>query len=182
MLGSQALRMLGGLGGVTRASGRRYALLCQLALAVLMVAAGSSAPTIAQAAPPTPASGSLVQTQPSVVRDVRAAGGNTIIAHTLTLAATGAFTGILVADERYVVHPKGVTTYQAEATFTGTVDGRAGTFVMRYAGRGDAATFPGRFVILHGTGDLATLRGQGTFALSALTGAGAYTGTFHFGP
>ena len=143
-----------------RAGGRRCALLRRLVLAVLMAGAGLPATTIVQAAPPTPAGGSLVQALPPVVRDVRAAGGTTIILHTLTLAATGTFTGTLVADERYVIHPEGVTTYQAEATFTGSVDGRAGTFAMRYAGRGDAATFPGHFVILRGLGGLATLRGR----------------------
>ena len=110
MLGNHALRLLVGLVGLIRPRWCRYVLLRQLVLAVLMVAAGSPAPTIAQAAPPTPASGSLVQTLPPVVRDVRAAGGTTIIVHTLTLAATGTFTGILVADERYVVHSNGVTT------------------------------------------------------------------------
>ncbi|MDQ2750020.1 MAG: DUF3224 domain-containing protein [Actinomycetota bacterium] len=61
---------------------------------------------------------------------------------------------------------------------TGTVDGRTGTFVLAARGEhsGGVATTEVRVVPESGTGDLAGLRGEGSYAADAME----YTMTLHY--
>ncbi|MDP9236749.1 MAG: DUF3224 domain-containing protein [Chloroflexota bacterium] len=147
-----------------------------LALVVpLVFGAGTRA---AQAAPPTPASGSF---QDALLANVvtRSAGPNTIITDTLTTVLSGTFSGTSVLQERYVLRADGSFIDHAVETFTGTVNGVAGTVTEVDVLTGDATSFHGHFVVVSGTGGLANLHGQGTFEGSTITGAGTYTGQIH---
>jgi hypothetical protein len=67
-----------------------------------------------------------------------------------------------------------------KATFTGTGDGRNGTAEFWNVLEVDFATgsFSGRFTALDGTGELASLQGQGTFEGTGATGTNALRITF----
>jgi hypothetical protein len=138
---------------------------------------------IAQATPPTPATGEVTVLSEDTT-SFRQAGGNTLV----TLARTGVNSGDIVGDFTQnlnaVLHPSGEINFNGTETCACTVDGQSGTLVFRLQGKQDyqGGPFRGEIVILSGTGDLANLHGQGTF-----TGAGAGSSTtyemwLHFDP
>jgi hypothetical protein len=99
---------------------------------------------------------------------------------------SGTFTGTFQGDETevgvLVGFCNGAWSFKGFLTFTGTVDGdRSGTLEMRIVGTSpDMASWEGTWVILSGTGDLATLRGQGTW--EGAPGVLTYDGNYHFEP
>ena len=150
-----------------------------LALVSLMFGAGTPA---AQAAAPTPASGSFAPLAPPTNVVVESAGPNLIVTWTSTNVLSGTFSGTLVEEQRFVVSADGSFTGTEVSTFTGTVNGVAGTDTSVGVFAGDDTSFHGHFVILSGTGDLANLHGQGTTEGSSATGAGTYSGQVLFSP
>ena len=153
-----------------------------LTLAFLPLVFGAG-PRAVQAAPPTSASGSFsalalptnVVTQP--------VGPNTIITDTLTEVLSGTFSGTSVLQERYVLRADGSFIERAVETFTGTVNGVAGTATFVDVVTGDlTSSFHGSFVVVSGTGGLANLRGRVTFQGSSVDGTGTYSGQVHFDP
>ncbi len=120
---------------------------------------------------------------------IRMADGN-MFAETFEDAVWGgAFVGVTTDDCKVVIHSSGAWFYKAIASFQGTVDGREGTLQMSMAGSrpsGDAE-WQGRWVILGGDGELATLRGQGTWSGFGapdvwVWGDISYEGKIHFDP
>jgi hypothetical protein len=93
---------------------------------------------------------------------------------------TGTLTGTSVLEGSCAVPPTGAASCHALETFTGTVDGRAGTAQFWNVFEVDVVTgsFSGRFTALGGTGDLANLHGQGTFEGTGTTGTYALRITF----
>jgi len=108
----------------------------------------------------------------------RTAGGNLFVTDTVTGTLSGFYSGSVVAQRQYVVHPNGTITGQVLESFTGSVAGQTGGLVFRLVFTGDAAagTFAGSFIILSGTGGLTNVHGAGTFSGSLVTGAGDYCG------
>ncbi len=151
-----------------------------LALVSLMFGAGTPA---AQAAPPTAASGSFAPLGDPTNVALQFAGPNIIVTWTRTNVLSGTFSGTVVSEQRTVVRADGSFTGTEVSTFTGTVDGVAGTDTSVGVFAGDNATsFHGHFVIVSGTGGLANLHGQGTTEGSSSTGAGTYSGQILFSP
>ena len=130
-------------------------------LTVFMVLSMLSIP--AHAEPPMPAAG-LWQYKPSI-EDSREADGNTFLTATDEGKWTGTFEGDSREDFVVMIHSSGFWSYMGLLSFEGTVNGKSGTLDMSCAGnRADVDTdWQGQCVILSGTGDLATLRGQVTW-------------------
>jgi hypothetical protein len=95
---------------------------------------------------------------------------------------SGTFEGSETEVGVLVFYCNGSGSFKGFLTFTGTVDGsRWGTLEMRIVGTSsDLSWWEGTWVILGGTGDLATLRGQGTWEGPA--GSLTYDGNYHFEP
>ena len=129
----------------------------------------------------TPASGTFALMAPPEVLSYEPIDGTTFITQRVQYRLTGTLTGTAVGEEQIIFLPNQTASLRAELTFTGTVDGRAGSLRIVFDGRGTGITH-GQFVLLNGTGDLATLRGQGTFEGFPQTGSGTYTGMFQFAP
>lgn len=93
---------------------------------------------------------------------------------------TGGLSGTSDLEGSCIVPPTGIASCRALETFTGTVDGREGTaqFVNVFAVDFSTGAFTGRFTSLGGTGDLANLRGEGTFQGVGATGTYALQVTF----
>jgi len=141
----------------------------------------------AHAGPPTTAEG-LWQYKPTIV-DVRVAGGNTFLSTTEEGIWTGTFEGDSTEDGTVVIHSLGFWSFNAIVSFQGEVNGKSGTLEMSVVGsRPDVfADWQGKWVILSGTGDLATLHGQGTWWGPGSLGEGHwgdiyYSGNIHFDP
>jgi len=151
-----------------------------LLAALLLAMATPLAGTTAHAAAPGTSSGSF-QFANSVVNDSRSAGPNTFYTLTNTITTTGTFVGTLVCHERQLVKANGAAESHDRCVFTGRVDGHSGTAVLGIQSSGAAdGTSHGHFAVRSGgTGGLAGLRGQGTFAGKA-DGSGTYSGKFHF--
>ena len=130
----------------------------------------------AWAASPTPANGTLAPGGTPTLTGVHTADGNTFITQRAPLILTGTFAGTAILEQRIVVHPGGLTTFEAWQTFSGTVNGLPGTVLLRIVGSGDATSFHGYFIVVSATGNLTGLHGEGTFTISAQTGVGTYTG------
>jgi Protein of unknown function (DUF3224) len=117
--------------------------------------------------------------------DYRQAGksGNWIYDIVVDSTLTGDITGTDVAHNHWIVHSDGSLNIQLECT--STIDsfmGKSvsGTLNYKLDGSGDASGSEGTWVIISGTGDLANLRGQGTFTGTLV--AVEYTGQIHFDP
>jgi hypothetical protein len=112
----------------------------------------------------------------------RHADGNTIGTELAPATITGTYSGTSVAAERVVIHPNGDFTGTATETFTGTVNGVAGTvvFVDVLSGNATTGTFAGHYTVVSGTGGLADLRDHGTF--QGTGPSGTYQSNVHFGP
>jgi hypothetical protein len=82
-----------------------------------------------------------------------------------------------------VLHPNGKSTFQGIRSFTGTVNGQAGSFLIKVEGTGGAVPtdIQGHFTLMGGTGALSGLHGEGTFVGTG-PGTDDYTGRFHFDP
>jgi type II secretory pathway pseudopilin PulG len=130
----------------------------------------------------------LWQYQP-FIDEVRLADGNTFLKTHENGKWTGTFSGKSTEDGKVVIHSSGAWSFKGTVSFEGVVNGKTGTLTMLAVGsRPDENTdWTGKWVILSGTGDLANLRGQGTWS-----GPGApapeqwgdiyYAGDIHFEP
>ena len=124
-----------------------------------------------------PSSGSGTFTATNGAPHVRSAGGNMIITHSVMFTITGTIAGTCKGQERDVVHADGTLEFHGTCSFTGSAGEKSGTTVDLYNGRGNMASFAGRFVVGHGTGGLEGFHGVGTFKASA-NGEGGTTGTY----
>lgn len=124
----------------------------------------------ASAAVPTLATGTLTRQSSAFLAPPETADGNTFLQLQNAWTMTGTFEGILVSNPAVIIHPDGVVTFDEIATFTGAVAASSGTFVWRSAGTSTTSGLVGHLSILSGTGDLANLRGEGTFELHGPTG------------
>ena len=144
-----------------------------LALAPLAPAAHGTTPT---------EGGGTLQAIDLTPGDARLAGPNVFFSEANTFTITGTLSGTLVCQVSGLVRPTGEGTANATCTFTGTVGGHSGTAVLRINETFAGDSIHGRFVLADGTDDLANLHGQGSFTLHFETGAGSYSGLFHFDP
>jgi Protein of unknown function (DUF3224) len=94
------------------------------------------------------------------------AGEITVITNTGSVAEVE-FTGSLLgsATEVYtaVVHDSGKVDLHGFGSFTGTFEGRSGSFTYRFNGHGEGASLAGQITIDHGTGDLSGIKGHFSF-------------------
>jgi hypothetical protein len=152
---------------------------------MILILSTLSAPALA--GPPTEVGG-LWQYTPYFV-SVRMADGNTFLETFEEAIWTGDFDGESTEDGQVVIRASGSWSYKGIVSFEGTVDGRSGTMEMFVAGRrpDGFSDWQGRFVILSGTGELASLRGQGTWWGPGAPDLGQqgdifYSGKIHFEP
>jgi hypothetical protein len=148
-------------------------------LASLAVAAGG-----ADAAPPLAASGTLTY-QSATFGGVRIAGGNTIIDLSATVRYTGTFTGTSTLSGTLTLHPDGTANFRDVETFTGTVNGVAGTATFILRGTGDASSnVSATAAVIDATGGLVGLHGvlhEDAVVLDPLVGpVGTYAGQVKF--
>lgn len=134
------------------------------------------------------ASGTLTYI-PYPVGEPKIAGGNIFFQTTEESWYVGGFVGTADSDCLVIVHTNGSWTYQAESYFTGTVNGHEGEMTLRLSGRRPDAfsEWTGEWVILGGSGELATLHGQGVFHGAGSPDFGelgeiTYEGQVHFDP
>jgi hypothetical protein len=106
--------------------------------------------------------------------------GNIQIVHQANVATTtGTFTsipgGVIFLVRAVVDFNTGQGTFQALATFNGSVGGQSGTALVNFNGTvTNFYSYQGTWSIVSGTGGLATLHGQGSFVQSG--GPGTLTG------
>jgi Protein of unknown function (DUF3224) len=93
----------------------------------------------------------------------QASGGITVITNTGSVAEV-VFTGTLSgsATELYtaVVRSSGKVDVQGNGSFTGSVDGQAGTLTYHFNGHGRDGALAGQITIIRGTGALAGVKGH----------------------
>ena len=141
----------------------------------------------ALAGPPEKAEG-LWQYQPFIL-EVKEAGCNTFMKTFENGLWTGTFEGSSTEDGKVVIHCSGAWSFNAIVSFEGSVAGRTGTLTMSVVGsRPDGLSdWEGKYVILSGTGELASLRGQGIWWGPGASAPGTwgdiyYEGNYHFEP
>ena len=123
------------------------------------VVAAASAVSVG-ASPPQPISGTFTYLA-STFDGVRVEGGNTIIEGlSATVDYTGTFSGTSTLHGKLILHDDGTANFHDIETFTGTVDGIAGSVTLSLEG----ATRPNGVVeatdtVLRATGALADLHG-----------------------
>ena len=162
-------------------------------LTLLTVVVALSALLIsAQAGPPDTAEG-LWQYQP-FIEDTKTAGCNTFLDTFENGRWSGTFEGTSTEDGKVVIHCSGAWSFNAIVSYEGVVHDdsgipHSGTLVMSVQGsRPDGTSdWHGGWVILRGTEELATLRGQGTWSGPGAAAPGVwgdiyYEGNVHFEP
>ena len=155
-------------------------------LVICMLALLSTLSMSVHATPLTPASGTWTYI-PADMTLTRSADGNTFYEAKSIDIVTGTFEGPGTGVDILVLHSSGFWTGIGVATFVDCmVDGKSGTLVIRWAAHATAETglWSGQWVILSGTGELANLRGQGTF-WGPVNPEGInypYSGWIHFEP
>jgi hypothetical protein len=157
-------------------STRRIRTLPALVLLLVPVLAAALAPSPAMAATRVEVSGSFTQTSFTVTGS-RSAGNLTFLSFTETDTLTGSLTGTSVIVGECIVFPSQEGMCKGTETFTGTLDGTAGTLSFFDVVRLDNATgaVSGQFAIIDGSGGLGGVTGIGTF--SGAGGTGSYSGT-----
>jgi uncharacterized protein DUF3224 len=141
-------------------------------LAVTIVGALFTLPNT-EASQPVPATFSSTDCEHVISQESH--GPNTIITLDITACFHGTFEGTWVGTERDVIHPNGTVTGQGSGVFSGTVNGRSGTFVFSFEVNVDVAS---HWWVDQGTGDLAGLHGQGTTVSGIENGPGCPTSGF----
>jgi len=156
----------------------RYALM--VALVVLLMGA------TAYTQPPQHLLGGGTFTDIEVeVISTRQAGPNTITEQLLTVTSLGTLDGGDISLITCVTDPTGKGVCYTKATFTGSVDGNAGTLELQAEFRVQGTVVEAaHFTIVGGTGALATLHGHGSFAGDLAPGGigGSYTLEYFFAP
>ena len=112
---------------------------------------------------------------------VRTAGGNTIIANTLTGTIAGSFTGTFTADFTTIAHSSGQAN-DVHGTFicTCSIAGRSGSVTFRLEGTGSPSVTELRAETIGATGGLEGLHSNVTVDVAGA--AAAYSGTAHLHP
>lgn len=114
-----------------------------------------------------------------VVTDEREDDGEVILTARATVELKGAFNGTLDCHHREVIEPSGESDFRQRCSFTGSVDGRAGTARFRVVGETAAdGSSEGHFSVFDGDGRLDGLRARGTFE-GPPDGPGTYSATIH---
>jgi ABC-type transport system substrate-binding protein len=146
--------------------------------------------SVAQASPPTAASGTSTQTQITSF-EIRSAGPNVIIEQTTLGSVSGTLTGNFEDSFRVVIHPNGRFNAQGTITCQCTVEDKSGVLELRLVDSGeivspDTAIFAGTAVITGGTGELSDLRGvfavEGMVDIPSGLAVFTYSGQIHFHP
>ena len=150
----------------------------KLAIVIGIMATALMVPAAASAASPSPVSGTETITG-ATATVVRTAGGNTIIANTLTGIIAGSFTGTFTADFTTIAHSSGQAN-DVHGTFicTCSIAGRSGSVTFRFEGTGTPSATE-----LHGEtiGAAGGLQGLHSNVTVDIVGAAAtYSGTAHF--
>ncbi len=100
----------------------------------------------------------------------------------LTAHTNGTLNGTISAEVTCVKTPTQQDTCQGMATFEGDVEGVQGTLVIESEFTVDGPNLEaGSLTVLSGTGELASLRGGGTFSGNFASADGTYTVLFHSG-
>jgi len=125
----------------------------------------------------------------NVVTDTRHVGSSSFLTISVTQAFTGTLVGSFSGAEHDFVHPDGSALFYGSGVFTGSVEGKTGTFKMSYVGTANSDdTFTAHWVVHDGTGQLTNIFGEGTFQGSASSpragcaspSAGTYQGQLLF--
>ena len=152
-----------------------------LLITVLLVALLAALSVPAHAGPPDNATGTWNY---GLVEDYQYQVGCNIF---WPMTDEGIFDGTFVGTETevgmVVIHCNGKMSYKGNLSFEGTVAGSDwGTMEMRNVGtfNDQEMIWEGKWKILHGTGGLANLRGQGTWW--GPPGSLQYAGNYHFEP
>lgn len=121
------------------------------------------------------------------IEKMRFADGNTFLETREDGKWFGTFSGTSTEDGKVVIHSSGAWSFKGIVSFDGQVDGKAGQLTMRVVGsRPDVNTdWSGKWVILSGTGELISLRGQGAWWGPGAPDPGEwgniyYSGNIHF--
>jgi len=137
--------------------------------------------TTTYASTPNPGEGNFTLIADPVINSVRQANGNMIMNETLVFAYDGTMVGESIADVTCLAKPTGQVVCHGREVFTGSVEGKSGTFVFQVAVKIDeTGQLKGQWIVLKGKSDLANLKGEGTVA--GTTASGSYTLNFHFDP
>ena len=117
------------------------------------------------------------------------AGGNTLLSGSDAFSWNGTFTGSFVATEHDVLFADGSLHFQGRGTFTGLVDGKAGSFVDTFDGLAQPdGSFSGHWAAGQASGDLRGFHAEGDLVgVSAgpaagcdVPFAGSFSGEMHF--
>ena len=154
-------------------------------LTVICVLAGLAAlllaPATAYASPPAAFSGTFAVGRIDVL-DVRQADGNMIVRQIEYGTLAGDVAGPFTFERTVIVHSNGeVNVHGIMTVAPASMLGRSGTYTQRIDAKVTAGAIEGRLTSLSGTGDLANVHAQGTFAGVAGV-AGTYSGQIHFDP
>ncbi len=126
------------------------------------------------ASPPVAGNGFFFPISEPVVTDLRTANGNSFITQTVVYQLVGVTNGIYTQVERVKVEANGQALVQASGVCNPcTIEGRSGIVYFRVIGHKDNI---GQVIVIGGMGDLANLRGQGTFDGNT----GSYVLNLHF--
>ena len=107
----------------------------------------------------------------------RSADGNTFVSFSFVESIHGALEGTRTGTGELVVHPDGTINAKDSGVFIGTVDGVAGTAVLRVSGSGSFVAIAANFSVSDGAGGLAGVHVEGKVAGSA-TGPASFAGTY----
>jgi len=160
-----------------------------LLVTVLTVALLSTLSVPVYAGPPEHAEG-LWQYIPSI-ESVRVADGNTFLDTSEVGQWTGTFSGVSTEKGKVVRYSSGHVSFKGAVSFIGKVGDKSGTLEMLAVGSKPdlSSEWEGIWVIISGTGDLATLHGQGTWWGPGWSSANPtdwgdiyYSGEIHFEP
>ena len=137
--------------------------------------------SLSHGAPPTKTTFLLRITGFRPISQIVLPSGARIQENEFTFVSTRDWVGTLVTRARQVVHTNGLITSQATSAFEGTVLSLEGTVEISLASvfdfsSGSLVVTAGRTAILRGTGELANIRGQGSFQA---VGPGIFEGDFH---
>jgi hypothetical protein len=139
----------------------------------------------AVASPPATASGSFTYTS-STFNSIQMAGGNTIIDLSATVSYTGTFSGTSTVEGTLILHANGSANFHDVETFTGTVNGVAGTVTFDLTGGNGPGfmNFHATDTVISASGGLAGLHGVLRWedvTLGANGPVGTYSGQILFG-
>lgn len=131
-----------------------------VALVALMAVFAVGGVGSAAASTTLPASGTFAY-GPATVDSVSQDGGNVIMTVTCAVTYTGTLSGTGRVRGTLILHADGSANFHEVGTFTGTMNGMAGTLTFNIdgTGRGNPTVIQSHAVIVRGTGTLADLHG-----------------------